>query len=395
MFLLIALLIINAAVDWYILWQINHRCRHTVFWRRLHLSSAIILACTLIAVILIPTRGGDNATLLTKMWLLFSYLTVYVSKMTAVIFDLIASVPRLFNRRRIKVITIAGIFVACMLFAAMWWGALFNRFNIDNREVTVEITDLPAEFDGYRIVQFSDLHTGTYGNDTAYVGRLVDNINALHPDLIVFTGDIVNRESAEMVPFEPVLSRLQAPDGVLAILGNHDYGDYKNWPSPLHKSANMESLFNSYRRTGIKMLRDTTVYLSRGGDSIAIIGVENIGDPPFPTYGSLRQAYPDLSDQRVKILLSHNPAHWCDSIRDNDDVAVDLTLSGHTHAMQIEMAGISPSALIYETWGGLYADNHEHHQLYVNIGEGCVGFPMRLGATPEVTVLTLRRRTTH
>lgn len=392
LFLLIALLIINAAVDWYILWQINHRCRRAAFWRHIHLPSSIIFACILVAVILIPTRGGGNGTLLTKMWLLFGYLTVYVSKMTGVIFDLIASVPRLFNRRRIKAITIAGIVIACALFAAMWWGALVNRFNIDNREVTVEIAGLPAEFDGYRIVQFSDLHTGTYGNDTAYVGRLVDNINASRPDLIVFTGDMVNRESAEMEPFEHALSRLHAPDGVLAILGNHDYGDYKNWLSPRHKSANMESLYNSYRRTGIELIRDSTVYLSRGGDSIAVIGVENIGDPPFPTYGSLRQAYPDLSDQRVKILLSHNPAHWCDSIRGNDAVAVDLTLSGHTHAMQIEVAGISPSALIYETWGGLYADKNEHHQLYVNIGEGCVGFPMRLGATPEVTVIILRRR---
>lgn len=144
LFLLIALLIINAAVDWYILWQINHRCRRAAFWRHIHLPSSIIFACILVAVILIPTRGGGNGTLLTKMWLLFGYLTVYVSKMTGVIFDLIASVPRLFNRRRIKAITIAGIVIACTLFAAMWWGALVNRFNIDNCEVTVEIAGLPA-----------------------------------------------------------------------------------------------------------------------------------------------------------------------------------------------------------------------------------------------------------
>ncbi len=224
------------------------------------------------------------------------------------------------------------------------------------------------------------------------MSRLVDHINSLDPDLIVFTGDIVNRKTDEITPFVEVLGRLHAPDGVIAILGNHDYGDYMTWPSDEAKRENMQMLYDTYDTAGINLLLNQTEWIRRGNDSIAIIGVENIGDPPFPIYGSLSKAYPIPGDSTTKILLSHNPAHWVDSISGNDKARIQLTLAGHTHAMQIEMFGISPAALRYKTWGGLYADSHERHQLYVNIGAGTVGMPMRLGATPEVTLLTLRRR---
>lgn len=346
----------------------------------------------LMTAIIVPARNGSNHVLLTKMWLLFGYLTVYVPKITAVLFDLIASVPCLFGHKRIKPITVIGITIGTAIFLGMWWGALINRFRTDTREVTIEITDLPESFDGYRIVQFSDLHTGTYDNDTSYVSSLVDDINNLEGDVVVFTGDIVNRESSELHPFVNVLRRLHASDGVFAILGNHDYGDYMTWDSPADKQRNMEALYSALQRSGMDLLRNETRWLRRGNDSIALIGVENIGDPPFPVYGSLLRAYPTPGDDVTKILLTHNPAHWTDSISGHDEIHIPLTLSGHTHAMQIEMMGISPAALRYPTWGGLYTDAHEHHQLYVNIGAGTVGMPMRLGATPEITVITLRRR---
>ncbi|MDE5978603.1 MAG: metallophosphoesterase [Muribaculaceae bacterium] len=391
-FLLLTLLVINLAIDWYIYRQVTHRCKRPVIWGRAEMWSAILFSLLLIAGIIIPAREGSNNVLLAKMWLIFTYGSVYIPKAIGVIFDLVASVPRLFGHRRIKPVTVAGIILAVILFGAIWWGAAINRFAIDNREVEIEMTDLPESFDGYRIAQFSDLHTGTYGNDTTYVSRLVDNINSLDADLIVFTGDIVNRRSEEIGPFINVIRRLHAPDGVIAILGNHDYGDYMTWPSEDAKRNNMQTLHDAYDNAGIRLLLNETEWIRRGNDSIAIIGVENIGDPPFPVYGSLTKAYPTPDDATTKILLSHNPAHWVDSISGNDDVRIQLTLSGHTHAMQIEMFGLSPAALRYKTWGGLYADPHERHQLYVNIGAGTVGLPMRLGATPEVTLLTLRRR---
>ncbi len=391
-FLLLTLLVINLAIDWYIYRQVTHRCRNPRLWGRIELWSTVFFLLVLVAGILTPARQGSNNVLLAKMWLIFTYGSVYIPKAIGVVFDLIASIPRLFGHKRIRPVTIGGITIATVTFCGIWWGATINRFAIDNKEVEISLTELPDNFDGYRIAQFSDMHVGTYGNDTSYVSRLVDNINAQHADLIVFTGDMVNRESSEIKPFVDVIARLHAPDGVVAILGNHDYGDYMTWSSDNAQHENIEMLRDAYKAMGIKLLLNETKWIRRGNDSIAVVGVENIGDPPFPIYGSLTKAYPTVGDNVTKVLLSHNPAHWADSIADKEDIKIGLTLAGHTHAMQIELLGISPAALRYKTWGGLYTDSKSDHQLYVNIGAGTVGMPMRLGATPEVTILTLRRR---
>ena len=253
---------------------------------------------------------------------------------------------------------------------------------------------MPAEFEGYRIAQISDLHVGTYGNDTAFVSSLADRLNALDADLIVFTGDIVNSRAAELVPHAGPLSRISAPDGVLSILGNHDYGDYASWPDAAAKRENMELLKSLQGKMGWRLLLNETETLRRGQDSIIVIGVENIGDPPFPVYGSLPKAYPQLSDSVVKILLTHNPAHWVDSIASRPDINIPFSMAGHTHAMQIEILGWSPAKYRYPTWGGLYTDDDNSHKLYVNIGTGTVGFPARVGATPEITLFTLENAKT-
>ena len=188
------------------------------------------------------------------------------------------------------------------------------------------------------------------------------------------------------------LSELQARDGVYAILGNHDYGDYSDWATDDAKEADRRHLRDAIGNMGWRLLLNETEMIRRDGDSIAVIGVENIGDPPFHVYGSLAKAYPDVSDNVSKILLTHNPAHWTDSIADNPDINIPLTLSGHTHAMQMEVGGFSPAVFRYPTWGGLYADKDKKHNLYVNIGIGTVGFPARIGATPEITVITLKKK---
>ena len=388
--LLLTLLIVNTAADWYIYFQIGRRCRRPVPWERLQLWGSLVCLLVLLAGIIVPAKSGGNEVLTLKMWLLFSYISLYAPKMLAVIFDLFASVPRLFGKKRIRILTSTGIVLAIALFIGFWWGALVNRFSIDCTRQEIRVKNLPHSFDGYRIVQFSDLHSGTYGSDTTFVSNLVNSLNACRPDIIVFTGDIVNRSAEEIKPFIQTLGRLNAPDGVYAILGNHDYGDYIDWDSPVAKAANMDSLYAAYRRMNIRLLRNETRWIRHGSDSIALIGVENIGDPPFPVYGSLTKAYPDISDANTKILLTHNPAHWVDSIAGHHRANIALTLSGHTHAMQISIAGVSPAALRYKTWGGLYTDNDGERPLYVNIGAGTVGMPMRLGATPEITVFTLR-----
>ena len=386
--LLLSVLLIDIAVDFYIYRVCLARFKAKTA-ARIQLATAAALYVYLIVAVSMPrTDGGDN-TLVAIMWMLFGYFTVYIPKYIFTLFDLLASVPRIFRRPRIKALTWVGVALAAVTFFALWWAALVNRFRTQVREVEIEVPGLPAAFDGYRIAQISDLHTGTYGTDTAFVAKVVDDVNALRPDVIFFTGDIVNRHTEELPPFVAPLSRLSAPGGVYSILGNHDYGDYSSWPSAKAKEDNMTLLYDLQRAMGWRLLRNEHTWLRAGGDSIALVGVENVGDPPFKCYGSLATAFP-AGDSITSILLTHNPAHWVDSVAPAGLYPADLTLSGHTHAMQIEILGMSPAAFRYPTWGGLYKSDDGRRQLYVNIGLGTVGIPMRLGATPEITLITLR-----
>ena len=312
--------------------------------------------------------------------------------MVTIVFDGIASIPHFWFKHRWKFVSMCGIALSFITFGFMWWGALINRYDINVNEVDVEIVNLPESFDGYRVAQISDLHLGTYQKDTLFISTLVDSINNLDVDVVVFTGDIVNRTTNELAPFITTLSRIKARDGVYSILGNHDYGDYSDWASDEDKKANNDLMRDYQCKMGWNLLLNETRYLKRGNDSIAVIGVENVGDPPFKNYGSLKDAYPNLNDSTVKILLSHNPAHWEREISNHNERNIALTLSGHTHAMQISLLGISPASFRYKYWSGLYADDSNRQKLYVNVGVGTVAMPMRIGANPEITILKLKRQ---
>lgn len=386
-------IIIDLFVDGYIYMAIKRRAPYSRRRRLLKFQTieSLIFLCVLISLIFMPVRTTSDTLLRVVMWLLYGYLTVYVPKIFWIIIDLIASIPKLSNRPRIGWLSGVGSIGAGIIFIMMWWGALVNRFNIQVREIEIPVKNLPSAFDGFKIAQFSDLHTGTFGKQTKFVSKLVDEINELNPDLIVFTGDIVNRNSNELIPFVSILSRLHAPYGVVSVMGNHDYGDYTTWASDIEKQANLKTLHRLEKKMGWDLLLNQSKNIYRGNDSILIIGVENIGDPPFRVYGSLEKACDDTSTSQAKILLSHNPAHWTSDIADNPAHKIDLTLSGHTHAMQVELLGMSPAVFRYPTWAGLYHDKTTSNRLYVNIGAGTVGLPMRIGATPEITLITLRR----
>ena len=389
---LVAILaVISIATDYYIFKTIKSRIvTHRKAALRTHTVFAAISLVTILTVLIIPHRTASDPLLVAKMWALYTFFTIYIPKITFIIIDLIARIPQLFHRGKLRFVSIAGMMVSVVMFMLMWWGATINRFNIDITEETVEIQDLPEAFDGFKIVQISDLHLGTYNNDTTYISQVVNAVNEANPSLVVFTGDFVNRKASELKPFVHTLSRIKADNGCISILGNHDYGDYVTWKTPQDKAANRQMLLDMQKEMGWRILLDQTEYIHRGNDSIANICVENIGDPPFPTYGSLEKAYPDINDSVVKVLLSHNPAHWVNDICDkNTNIA--LTLAGHTHAMQMELFGVSPSALKYKTWGGMYTDG-KGQCLYVNIGIGTVLIPTRIGATPEITVFTLRKK---
>ena len=324
-----------------------------------------------------------------KMWLLFGLLTFIIAEGIGCLIAMLGRLPRLWHRQPVRGAACIGIAMGVGMFGFMWWGALVTRLTPHLETVTVDIPHLPKSFDGYRIVQLSDFHVGTFGKDTSFPARVVAEVNALKPDLIVFTGDLVNSRASELMPFTDVLSQLKARDGVMAILGNHDYADYSYWENDRKKQNDRDWLHTMQCDMGWIMLCDSTATIARGDDRLYIVGVENIGEYPFAVYGSLKRADQAPVDG-VKILLTHNPRHWNDSVMNRAEMDYALTMSGHTHAMQMRLGKWSPAKYKYPQWGGLYTDTLGRH-LYVNIGIGAVGMPARLGnANPEITLLTLR-----
>ncbi len=280
--------------------------------------------------------------------------------------------------------TLLGLAVGAITFANILYGAIAGITRFEVKDVEYRSANLPKGFDGYRILQLSDMHIGSWQGNPEAVRRLVNRVNEQQADLIVFTGDLVNQQSHELDSFKTILSQLHAPDGVYSILGNHDYGTYYRWHNPKEEADNLEYLIEQQKGMGWKMLNNEHAILHHRGDSIALIGVENDGEPPFSQFADLPKAMQG-TEGMFRILLSHNPTHWRREVLPESDIA--LTLSGHTHAMQMEIFGHSLASLIYPEWSGMYYEGKR--ALYVNIGIGYVGLPFRFGAWPEITVIKL------
>ncbi len=421
---IITLFAVSILVDFYIWTDIRQgKSKNRWAWSNAYAISSFLLWIFLGVTIALPRRDLDGGVY-AIMWMLTVYLSIYIPKLIYCIFSIIGRIPLLFRGTRWKWLNYVGGILGILGFALVWHGILYTRLHTQNVNLTVYSDRLPDNFDGYRIVQISDLHLGTWGNDTKFISEFVTSINNLKPDLIVFTGDLVNQKADEVKPFSKILSKLEASDGVYSILGNHDYGDYVDWPSMEAKKENLENLKKLQADAGWKMLNNEHdfIFRSKAGrkDSIALIGVENWGEPPFGKYGDLKKAYPaekgrSIKDKNFKILLTHNPEHWVQEVRKITNI--DLSLSGHTHAMQASFDAFgkrySPSALRYQTWGGFYTEdgigeiedfgnpetfgglerNLEHPSLYVNIGAGEVAMPFRVGASnPEITLITLKKK---
>lgn len=267
-----------------------------------------------------------------------------------------------------------------------------NRYNYTIRRVKIKFDNLPAAFRGMKIVQISDVHSGSFDSHRA-VEKGAEKIMAENPDIIFFTGDLVNNKADEIQPYKDIFAQLKAPLGVYSTLGNHDYGDYVEWPSQQEKKANLDWLKQSHADMGWKLMMNEHVVLQRGTDSIAIVGIENWGAKAgFPKYGNMQAATAGLQEKNIpfKILLSHDPSHWDAQVL-TEYKDMDLTFSGHTHGMQfgIELPGFkwSPVKYVYKNWAGLYKEGSQY--LYVNRGFGFLGYPGRLGILPEITVIEL------
>jgi hypothetical protein len=282
-----------------------------------------------------------------------------------------------------------GIAVGGSLFTTLLYG-FTNKYNYKVWHVPLRFPNLPAAFRGLRIVQISDIHSGSF-TDKRGVQKGVEKIMSLKPDLIVFTGDLVNNKAEEIRPYLNVFNQLKAPLGVFSIFGNHDYGDYVPWETPAQKAANIEELKGLHAKLGWRLLWDEHVALERGGEQIALIGIQNWSAlRNFARYGNLAKAYQGAEKYPFKILLSHDPTHWDAEVRPKFG-DIDLTLSGHTHGFQfgVEIPGFrwSPVQYVYRQWGGLYREGRQ--TIYVNRGYGFIGYPGRVGILPEITLLEL------
>jgi predicted MPP superfamily phosphohydrolase len=268
-----------------------------------------------------------------------------------------------------------------------------NRYKYRVRKIKLKLAGLPDAFKGLKIVQISDIHTGSF-DDHGAVAHGIQRVMDQQADIIFFTGDLVNNHADEVdEKYQQMYSTLKAPMGVYSTLGNHDYGDYVQWPTPQAKIDNLNKLKDMHAAMGWKLMMNEHVILERGNDKIALIGIENwSAKANFPKYGDMRKAYAGLKEKNVpvKILLSHDPSHWhAQVVPEYGDV--QLTLSGHTHGMQF---GIdtkwykwSPVQYMYKEWAGLYTQGDQN--LYVNRGFGFLGYPGRLGVLPEITVFEL------
>jgi uncharacterized protein len=379
---------------------------YAVYW--------VLSAATILLLILLPYLNYDSWPRSVRTYLFAIVMGLFFAKMISVIFFLIDDIRRflqwvaaklLFRRTEVEDFTGKGIsrsvFMSWLGLAA--GGTLFgslvygfsNKYHYEVRRLKLAFENLPAAFKGLKIVQLSDIHSGSFTDKDA-VHKGIEKVMEEQPDIILFTGDLVNDRAVEMESYMDVFNRLKAPMGVYSTLGNHDYGDYyygsaPNGPRAAEKAANLNRLKEVHHELGWKLLLDEHVVLEKNGEQVALIGVQNIsGKARFHSYGNMSKAYQGSDKYPFKILMSHDPSHWDKEItsRFGD---VDLTLSGHTHGMQfgIEIPGFrwSPVQYVYKQWAGLYENGRQ--KLYVNRGFGFIGYPGRVGILPEITVIEL------
>lgn len=282
-----------------------------------------------------------------------------------------------------------GLTIGTGLFGTLLFGFL-NKYRYQINRLQLAFENLPNSFRGLKIVHISDIHSGSF-TDKEAVRRGVDKIIAEQPDLILFTGDLVNDRATEMQEYIEIFGQLKAPLGVYSVLGNHDYGDYVRWENEEAKHSNLRDLMAVHDKMGWRLLMNEHAVIEKDGEKIVLLGIENWGAKGrFSRYGKMEKAYPGTENYPFKILLSHDPSHWDAQVR-TEYRDIDLMLAGHTHGMQfgLELPGIkwSPVQYMYKQWAGLY--EFENQKLYVNRGFGFLGYPGRVGILPEITVIEL------
>lgn len=293
------------------------------------------------------------------------------------------------EKESIIIIPLVGLFSGFLPFFIIVYAVFRAVYNYKIHALKLHFSHLPLSFNGLKIVQISDLHLGGFNYRYEVLEKAIKLINNLNPDLIFFTGDLVNNYAWELIGWDKIFNKLKCKMGKYAVLGNHDYGDYSTWDSVEGKQENFSKIKQFFQDVGFTLLLNESEMITVNTEKIAIIGVENWGNPPFKQYGNLETAMEKSHKVPFKILLSHDPSHWSNEVIENTDIA--LTLSGHTHGMQLGLnykdMSWSPIKYKYQHWAGLY--KHTNQYLYVNRGLGWIGFPGRLGMRPEITFIQL------
>ena len=370
----------------------------------------VISILTLITLLILPLLNLDSQSKGLRSVVFAVLVSLFFAKFTVSIFLLVDDLRRIIqwiaakifffnsegdsistgnNISRSIFLSWIGIAAGTSIFGSLIYG-FTNKYNYQIKKIPLLFSNLPSAFKGMRIVHISDIHSGSFNNKSA-VQKGVDHILQLKPDLILFTGDLVNNKADEMVEYKEVFQKLQAPMGVYSTLGNHDYGDYVQWDSETAKKQNLERLKETHREMGWNLLLNEHVVLEKEGQQIGLLGVENWSNKArFPKYGKLDKAYEGTANLPFKILMSHDPSHWDAEVRKSYQ-DIDLMLAGHTHGMQfgVELPWFkwSPVQYVYKQWAGLYEE--EKQKLYVNRGFGFIGYPGRVGILPEITLLEL------
>lgn len=373
--LFFVVLFVAILADLYI-WD-NHLRRLAVVWQVLHFLPVTIL---MVAIIILAIQGMN--TLLFRI-IFIVLLCVVLPQLLLLCFW---GAGKIFKNAA-PALGAIGLVVAFCVSAACFYGLVWGWRHLVVQRQTITVPNLPPAFDGFRIVQLSDMHLEMFEGQEDFIRSLVDSVNHAQPDLIVFTGDLVSRQSRELVPFMDILSQLKAPYGVMSILGNHDYSIY----GPFHGSPNaiehdLNLLKDYQRQMGWDLLLNEHRFIRRDSVQIAVIGVENESMSGKVCRSDLPRAIEGVPDSCFKLLLTHDPYHWRNEVTQTTNI--QLTLSGHTHAAHFRIGDVSPSRLVYSEWRGLYHKGSQ--QLYISSGIGGM-LAFRLGAWPEINILTLRR----
>ena len=365
----------------------------SVFLRNtIHITFWVFTIGLIISIITLKVRLDDIDPRRKQLLVSSLYGLTISSFIPKVIFVIVISILFFTNfvfseKESHLAIPLIALFSGFLPFFVIVYGIFKSIYNFKIYHVKIKPNHLPKAFKGLRIVHISDLHLGSFNHRFHILNRAVSKINHLKPDLIFFTGDLVNNYAWELRGWSRVFRKLSATMGKYAVLGNHDYGDYSEWDTKKEKQDNFNAIKTFYKDNDFNLLLNQSDIIEKNDDKIAIIGVENWGNPPFKQYGDLQKAVENVKAIPFKILLSHDPSHWTAEVVGKTDIA--LTLAGHTHGMQAAFQyknlQWSPIKFKYKHWAGLY--NNKDQYLYVNRGLGWLGFPGRLGMRPEITLI--------